>query len=1122
MRRAFQIMMTAALLGCAGWAFGQATNSGDITGTVTDTTGAVLPDVTVTVLDVDKNDSHTSVTNQAGVYDTGSIVPDHYILTFTKEGFTTYKRGPITVYVGVMGLNVSMGVGQATQQVVVTTDVPLLNTTSAEISSTIASQTLVDLPQVGTPDWQSWIGLQPGISAPAGSTLSTPLNPGMQGAANGSMPYITTLMDGAQVTSVMSDNVIYTPIFDSISEVQIIDGLFSAQYGLGGVIYSQITKGGTSQYHGMAYDYFQNSALDAAPYSFGKIGVVPLLRYNDIGGNVGGPVPLPHLRKRMFFFIDHEYTINHAGPSSSTITSVPTTAMESGDFTGFKTIYDPTTQTVNPTTGAVTRQSFASEYGNGNKIPASMISSVAKALQAYFPAPTPGYGTTVNGVPTNNLFYNIPVAHPFTKWFGRFDADITPKNRLTGSAAWNHSLALPDTSPFYPWNSNTTNVENSNNQLTDVWTISNSFINEFRMGYMEEYDLWVDMTAGLGIPAKAGLQFAKTDNAPILSVTGENVLEGARNGHYISSVLDPSDTLTWVKGRHDLHFGLEYLILRADSELAYTQTSANLAFTGVYTASTQGTASTTGTPYADFLLGYANSWAANITPEYGARLKDPQLFVQDDWKVTPKLTLNLGLRWAGTTGFSEVHKNELSFDPTVTNPATNTLGAMWNAVTHANGRTTVQKPQWNGWLPRIGVNYALGQKTTIRGGYGIFTFPWSCNDYCATVTLAGAGLMGALFSTSGTEADSTNGAEPVVTLSDSGNTNFQGAKGASINSLFKAPSNAPDAYNGQQVQYAQYDTPLTRLQGWSLTVQRQFGQSTMAQVGYIGSRGGNLIFFHDLNQIPQSKLSASDSGSRPYPNFQSIIGIDGIGTSNYNSLQAIISQHMSAGLQFSFNYTWSKMLSEEDSSGWYPAGSAQLFQNSYVPSANYGLSNYDTPQMFKGEAVYQLPFGKGRRFLNNNAALNEAIGGWQLSGDLSMMSGTPLTPVMSTDQSYGLSAKESQFPNVIGDPKAAGSSGTVHEWFNVAAFTSPGAGEFGDTQRDRVRGPGTHVVNAALRKTFPIRERLNFEFYAEATNVVNHPSFALPDSLIGPGHTAQITGVLVGGRQMMLVGKLVF
>lgn len=1125
MKRLVQFLLIAASFGCASSAFCQATNSGDITGTVTDTTGAVLPDVTVSVLDVDKNDTHTFVTNQAGVYDTGSIIPDHYILTFTKQGFATYKRGPITVSVGLMGLNVQMTVGGTQQQVVVTSEAPLLETTTAELSSSIPSETLQELPQVGTPDWQGWTALQPGASGTPQGTLGAGMsneaaNPGMQIAANGSMPFVTSLMDGVTTNSPMSDNVIMTPIFDSIGEVKMIDSLSSAQYPVGGIIYNQITKGGTDHYHGMAYDYFQNDATDAVPYAFGTHSKVPLLRYNDIGGNFGGPTPLPYFNKRMFFFFAVERIINHAAGTTAFI-SVPSDAMKAGDFTGMPTIYDPTTQVINPGTGVVTRQSFASEYGNGNKIPSGMLSHVAQNLQKYFPAPTPGAGTIVNGIPTNNYYYQLPNTSPSVKYFGRFDEDVTSKNRLTGSAAYN-DMWINVLTPVCPIGCVNIDVMNTNNQLSDVWTLTNSLVNEFRIGFMGEYDHWNASTLGMGLPSKAGLQFSKADVFPILIIPGEYALgTPGFNGFYKSNVFDLSDVVTLIRGRHDLHFGTEVLMNRPDSTAIGDLVSANMMFTGVYTAASQGAAGTTGTPYADFLMGYANTWNALVGSEYGGRLKSPQIFAQDDWKLNQNLTLNLGLRWIGTTGWSEIRGNELSFDPKVMNPATNTLGAMWYGTTHANGRTSLQKPIWNYFAPRAGFAYQFGTKTTIRGGYGIFTFPWSVDDYGAASQL-GAGFLGAAKSSSGAENDSTGGVNPVVQLDSSGDVNYQGSLGASVNNIWHTAPTGADSYNGQQVNYAQYETPLARLQEWNLTVQRQLNQDMMASVAYVGSHGGNLLFFTDLNQVPESKLGPNDSGSRPYTAFQSIPGNVGEASSNYHSLQAVISQRMSHGLLFNFNYTWSKMLSEQDSAGWYPAMGKQPFQNAYVPSANYGPSNFDIRHMFKGQALYQLPFGKGRPFLNNNALLNEAIGGWSLSGTLVVQGGNPFTPTMATDLSYSLAQEASQYPNLVGNPKAQGSSGTVNEWFNVAAFASPGAGKFGNMRRNSVYGPGLTSFNAALHKTFPIRENVNFDFFAEATNVVNHPSFQQPDSSIGPGHIGQITAVTIGGRSLMFIGKIRF
>ena len=359
----------------AGIAFGQATNSADVTGTVTDSTGAVVPGVTIAIKDVDKGEVRTITSNGAGAYDTGPVVPnDNYTITFSREGFESVQRGPMLLQVGQIGLNVQLPVGQSTQQVVVNENAPLLQTTSAELSTTIPTDTLQTLPQSGNPDWQSFLLLLPGTSGNAGSQA----NPGMGSlAANGSMPFSTAMLDGSTISSPMSDNVINTPIFDAIGEVKMSDSNFSAQYGTGGVIFNQISKGGTNTWHGLGYDYFENNALNAANYGFG-FGKVPVLKLNNFGLQASGPV----IKNKIFFLIDWDHRIQHAAGSVN-VTTLPTTAMRTGDFTGagLNTLYDPTTETINPVTGVVTRQSFISEYGS-NKIPAGMIDPVAKNIEA--------------------------------------------------------------------------------------------------------------------------------------------------------------------------------------------------------------------------------------------------------------------------------------------------------------------------------------------------------------------------------------------------------------------------------------------------------------------------------------------------------------------------------------------------------------------------------------------------------------------------------------------------------------------------------------------------------------------------------------------------------------------
>ncbi len=1089
---------------CPFLAWGQASNAADVTGSVTDSSGAAIPGVQVIVRDLDKNLERTVLTNASGIYDTGALVPaDRYTLTFKKDGFAVLERGPLTLSTGITGLNVELGLAQSTQSVVVQdTSTPLLETATGEMSNTLPQETLQNLPQTGTtPDWQSFLTFLPGTRGNGGNNNS----PGMGGVSvNGSLPFSNALLDGASISSPMSNNVINTPIFDSVAEVKMSDSTFSAQYAGGGIVYNQISKGGGNSFHGVGFEYFKNTALIAAPFGFNGVSYKTPIHLNDFGGAIGGPV----VKNKIFFFFALENTINHTTPAVSFIT-VPTAAMRQGNFAGMNTIYDPTSQSVDPNTGVVTRQPFAN-----NQIPLPMLDSVAKNIQTYYPQPNYA-GQVVNGINTNNYNYLAPTTAPKRKYFGRFDADVLNNNRITGSAAWNDGPQLPF-SPVAPLNRAPGDVENMSGQLSDYWTISAHATNEFRIGFMGEYDQFHPDTLNQGWPAKLGLQFSKADVFPTATISNYYALGSGLNTAYKENVFDISDQLTLIRGRHIMHFGGQFIVFRADSTAWGNIYGANVGFTGVYTAGSNvgALASTTGSAYADFLLGYAQNWSATISPEYGGRLKNPGVFFQDDFKVSRKLTLNLGLRWEGNTGWSDVHGNERSFDPNVVNPVTGAAGAMWYAVTHANGRTSLQKPVWNNWLPRFGFAYLLTPKTSVRGGFGMYTFPWNVDTY------ASAGL-GNAFTQSGNQTDSTGNVSPVVILSSDGNTNYQGAKGSSINSRFRLAPTTPDAYNGQSVGFNQYTSPSPLLKSWNLTVQRQLGEKLVAEVAYVGSHGNHLAFNTDLNQVPENKLSPSDAQFRPYP-FQSLTGYTTQGISNYNAFQAQITRRLSNGLLFNFNYTWSHMLSNQDSSGWGSLQGATPYQRAYSPMANYGPSNFDIRHMFKGHASYELPFGRGRTFMNTNKALDTVIGGWNLFGDLVVQGGSPFTPSMVVNNSYSLSSNNLWFPNVVGDPTAAPGGQNIDHWFNVGAFQSPTPGTFGNMGRNSVIGPKLSALNMSLIKTFRLTERVKLEFSANATNVLNHPSFALPDAKIGTGHRGQITATSVGARQMELIAKLRF
>jgi hypothetical protein len=1098
---------------------------------VTDNTGAAVPGATVTVLNVETGVSKTYVTNDSGVYDTGSIVAGTYKLTFAKQGFSTLVRPSITLVVGVTKVDAQLAVGSVTQEVVVSTDVPLLKTENGEQGVTLSAETLAALPEVGQ-DWTQFNILLPGSAgAPGGSQGSLAAAgstaPGITVAVNGNLPFSTVLADGAETTLPASANSdILTQ--ETIQELQTLTSNFSSQYGVGGILYNQISKGGTNRFHGSLYEYFQNEALNALPYAFsGKTS--KYFRYNNFGGSIGGPI----LHDKLFFYFNVDKVISHGSTSASSFT-VPTAAVLAGDFTGFPTIYDPATQTTQQTgtylypgqttatqCPCVIRQSFADEYHNGNKIPTSRLDPVAVATQGYWAKPNTSGTLNSNGLVQNNYTYTAPQSSPFIRYFGRLDYQIKSNNRLSMSINDGDNPGQGFGAGICPINCQSQDVSKVNSQISDVWSISSRITNEIRMGYTNQLNFFSPLTAGLGYPAKIGLKFAKADTFPTFnfaSGTYSNMLSPQTNAVYKEHAFNPSDVVTMVVGKHILHFGGELLIYQNNSTAWGNTDAGSFTYTGTYTQAGPGVTSS-GWTYADFLLGQTQKWTAAVTPEYGGRQKLPQLFVQDDYKIKSNLTLNLGLRYQIQTGWSEVKGNERSFDPTVPNPGTGTLGALWYGSTHANGRTRIQDSIYSTFLPRIGFAYQLDPNTVIRGGFGLYAYNWSNDTY-------NGGVMGAAFGSQGSVTDSTNGVAPVVILSGTG-----------ANLPYIAASTDPAALNiqgtkTQNLNWAQFHQPVGGSYQWNLQGQRQINSNLVASLGYVGTHGHDLPFPVDFNQVHQGQLAVNDQQFRPYPTYGSLNisgtapGLNSI--SNYNSLQAVIEQRMSHGLNYSFSYVWSHFLSDMDTSGWGSRSGSQAWQNAYNPQANYGNSNFDVRNAFKGHALYQLPFGQGKQFLNNSRALDAVVGGWQVSTLLVIQSGQPFTPVMSNNQnSYASGGGGFQwYPNLIGNPVLANRG--PKQWFNEAAFAVPTSGTFGNERRNQLTGPALSTVNLSLSKTFAIREGMGLQIRADADNVFNHASFALPNnnlSLTGSAvstGTSNITNTSVPMRNMQLSARFSF
>ncbi|MFT4113242.1 carboxypeptidase regulatory-like domain-containing protein [Silvibacterium sp.] len=1122
------------------WA--QSMNAGDIRGTITDATGAVIPGTTITVLNVDTGVSKSFTSDDAGVFDTGSIVTGNYTVTFTKDGFEQLVRGPITLQVGYSTVNGNLKVGAVSQKVVVNTDIPLLQTESGEQKTTLDAKSMAQLPQT-TQDWENFMILLPGATGTPASSAGAN-NPGQEVAINGNLPYSNVLADGASTTLSHSSNA-NPEVFENVAELQVNTSTFSAQYGIGGAVFNQISKGGTSQFHGTAYDYWQNDKLNANNFGFASQPTVPFSRYNDFGGSIGGPI----LKKRMFFYFNYDQIVNHGAASNAT-NSIPTAAVMGGDFTGQYTIYDPTTQTIaydskgNP---YPVRKSFQEEYGS-NAIPAAMIDSVANKFQQFYPTASnhiaggkfiPG-SIGSDGELQNNFYSSVPQSTPYRKYFGRLDFDITKTNRLTLSDTQSDTpVVYPNGVTACPIGCQSGDVDNNNAQVTDVWNISPTTINEARLGYTWQGNFYQDLTLGQGYPSALGWQFAKADSIPNIQYDRNYPyawIEPSANAVYKEHVFDPSDVVTMIRGRHILHFGGEFLIYRDDSTAWGNTNAGTMTFAGQYTEQwtldANGVASpdtSTGLEYADFLLGLPNSWNASVSPEYGARLKSPQVFIQDDWKLRPNLTINLGLRYQINHGWNEITGNEAVWDPEVLNTATNQDGAYWYGSTKAHGRGALQADVYNTILPRVGFSWQPKQDTTLNGGFGVYSYNWSLDTY-------GGGMGGAVLS-SGNDSDQTNGITPITKLDGPGT-----IYGTSTPLPYSAASTSPTRFNGQAVTYNEFHTPVPKIYQYNVALQKMIGSNMMTELSYVGSHGFNLNYPTDLNAVPEQYFSTNDTAYRPYSAYQGITGSSNNGISNYNSLQATISRRLAQGFSYSFNYVWSHFLDDQDSSAWGSRSGQQNYQQANNPSGNYSNSNFDIRNAFKGYALYELPFGKGRLFLNHNALLDEVIGGWQLSGTIVLSSGNPFT-VYGTQANYQQAG--SVFPDwnpAVKDVKPAhrsarcepGYPGCANEWYNPEAFIKPADGAFGNVRRNSLYGPGIDQVNLSAGKTFSIYENVKLNIRADASNAFNHASFGMPtQQLTGPsGQEAgqpytwtgqqQITGTTVGGRTVQLAAHINF
>jgi outer membrane receptor protein involved in Fe transport len=1078
---------------------GQNANSGELKGTVMDPSGAVVPDVSVSIKNVQTGVVTPTTTNQSGLYDVPFLAPGNYIITFSKQGFRDSIREGIVLHIETLEISVTLQLGTTTQEIVVNAPAPLVETQTTEQHVDLDTLAINAAPIVGT-DWRGEMTqLIPGVNA-GGGTGSVA---GQQVGVNGTQGYnINFLTDGSGSTDPRdfnnSNNII--PI-DSIAEVSVSSGNAPAQYGNGLTAVNVITKSGTNQWHGSAFEYDQNTSFNARGF-YNHTGPKAVEHWNNYGGSVGGPIK----KDKLFFFFT--YQRNPSSTPASGLYSYPTTAMEAGNFYGI-------TGATNPT------------YFSAAGTLLGPMDPVALKLQTYFPAATaPGW---VSGCPgpaapsastpqtcpaINNYVFSSSEPNTSTWYAGKVDYNISSKQKFSVSFNYYPNFVTyvpPD--PLYPNDASAiaqAHNWNLTGQITDVYTISATALNEFRAGGMHELDSYRPISYDKNDPTKLGLEPAYGTNAPGNIFPKISIDAGAGAGEMCLGVMpgsptclqgnggidavlgeglyNYSDVLTLIHGRHTIKVGGEY-----DRDFQnYTSwgdiSSGNFEFNG----------SVTGIPYADFLSGDVYGWYVYDYDMTYAHMWNTALFASDDFKVSSHLSLNLGLRWQTQSGWSEKHNLFGEYDPYLPNTADN--GAYRGAILFAGqgdtvygGPTTNMKTIQNAdnkeFAPRIGIAWSPRNNWSIRASYGIFDAPRDAENYTD-------GALGLGFNPHNVgNGGYVWGSYPwkLATGPPAGTVVYP-----TLQTL------SPEISNWSSwVYYYPRSMPTDFVQQWLFSVQHEFAGGILLDTSFVHTHGTNLVFSTDIDQAPTTALGCTGYNcGNPNPVFNSIIAQLYDGWSNFNALQLRLQKRMSHGLNFQVNYMWSKSLDTGTGNG--HGSTVDVYQNAYNPAANYGRSDFNMANSLVGQVVYDLPFGSGRQFALHGVA-DQIAGGWRVSSIFQWHGGVPFTPVIQSSVAGGIDPGLSSafgvgnmylFPQLVGNPKV--SNPTIGGWFNPAAFANPVPGTFGSSGRNILTGPGFTNMDLSIGKVFPLHwEQLKLEIRADMYNVLNHVNYANPDANVG-------------------------
>ena len=1037
-----------------GTAFAQVDRA-TLTGVVRDPSDAVLTATTVTVLNTATGVEQAVTTSGEGTYLVVNLAPGPYVVTAAKAGFQTVSLS-LTLSVGQRArLDIALPIGAVGETVTVQAAAALLDTQSAVVGTVVSQNEVSNLP-LAIRNWDDLLFTLPGVQGDRYTEQTGTTNAGRTGGAsvhgNRSLQN-NFLLDGVDNNSI-STNVqelstqVSRPSIDAIDEFKVVTSPFAAEYGRapGGAIVVT-TKSGTNRFSGTLYDFFRNERFDSRSYFAKKANLEKAPNdQNQFGANLGGPIA----KGKAFFFADFEGTRISQGVLRTG--RIMTEAERRGVFGS--TILDP----------ANGRTPFPN-----NTIPDSRIDPVARAIIALLPAP--------NTTGSSNFIRQPSVEDNGERYLTRLDLRPNATNQVFARYIYtDRTRFVPgfiggviDGTGTSAWGRNFLKSQS----LVGGWTkiFSDTLVNELRASWAHGDSQGLQDPFGDDGISKIGFKGVPADPNVLGGIVGVDISGHLRLGSpnfmpkfQKTDQFQYLNTLTWLRGRHQVKFGADIMAPMKNEYLDIPSTRGNVGFSGQFT----------GNAIADFLLGYARQAELSNVHIVNQRRWSMSYFVQDDWRVNPRLTLNLGLRYDYMTPSYEADNRMANFDTAT--------GGLVYASDGSMDERSLMTPDRNNVAPRLGVVYQLNDRTVVRGGYGIF---YNAIDRIGSedqLALNPPGLRNINQST-------TSNTTPVLFLRDGFPANYLDPANIVLSRLLIRAANS----SGESAMYQQM----------AAGIERQIGNDVVVSADLVGNFGRNIAVLRNLNQ------PANGNGARPYPNFSHIQWRDPIGESNYVGLDLSAEKRFSTGYSVRLAYTLSEA---RDQAPEHLSASSGRPQDTNNIKAWEGPSDFDVRHRLVGNFVAELPFGRGKPYLQDGA-LAHLFGGWMVSGIYTARTGRPFTVTQG-----GLEGA-TWMPNLTGDPAG---DGTVDNWFNKNAFTIVPAGVFGNTPRNSLRGPGFVTFDLALQRRVTVSDRLAASLRWDVFNVFDRANFGNPNANVRGSNAGTISSLAGDARLMQFSVRVHF